>query len=72
MINLEKPLLYLISQLIGRNDVKFVEDPAAPPPMVESSMRTEENLREMEKLAEAGAQAPLPDEDEDEAAECDS
>jgi GTPase SAR1 family protein len=69
MINLEKPLLYLISQLIGRNDVRFVEDPAIPPPMEESSMRTEENLREMEQLTDAGAQVPLPDQDDDGAEE---
>jgi hypothetical protein len=61
MINLEKPLLHFISQLIGRKDVKFVEDPAVPPPMEESSMRTEENLIEMQKLIETVAQMPLPE-----------
>ena len=60
-INLEKPLLWLLSRIIGKNDIQFTEEPALLPPFSEETMNTSELL--------IAASIPLPANEDENAIE---
>merc|ERR1711964_833247 len=55
--NFEKPFLWITKKLIGRNDVKFVEQPALAPPETQMS---QQQVMELQKQQTEAANAALP------------
>lgn len=63
--NFEKPFLWLARKLTGDNHLVFAEAPAVEPPDP-TAVLTEEQRRAQEKELAEAAEAPLPDDDDDE------
>jgi GTP-binding nuclear protein Ran len=63
--NFEKPFLWLARKLTGDNHLVFAEAPAVEPPDPTAVLTAEQRAQQERELAEA-AEAPLPDDDDEE------